>query len=62
MYVVRNLKYSLILENARHAYSIHVVDGKEGVHYPKDNWLQRPEEHPFQEITAQWSDCHGNLT
>eukprot|EP01036_Dinobryon_divergens_P024687 gene24687-33159_t len=42
-------------EYPRHAYSIHVVDGKEGVHYPKDNWLQRPEEHPFQEITAQWS-------
>ena len=25
--------------NTRHAYSIHVVDGKEGVEYPKDNWL-----------------------
>ena len=27
----------------RWAYSIHVVDGKEGVVYPKDNWLQREE-------------------
>lgn len=37
-------------ENARHAYSIHVVDGKPGVEYPADNWLQRPEGHPFREI------------
>lgn len=34
----------------RHAYSIHVVDGKEGVIYPIDNWLQRPPEFPFREI------------
>lgn len=27
---------------ARHAYSIHVIDGAEGVEYPRDNWLQRP--------------------
>ncbi len=40
-------------ENPRHAYSIHVVDGKEGVVYPSDNWLQRPPEHPFKEITAR---------
>ena len=38
--------------NARHAYSIHVVDGKEGVAYPRDNWLQRPEGFPFREIVA----------
>ena len=25
----------------RHAYSIHVVDGKEGILYPPDNWLQK---------------------
>lgn len=35
----------------RHAYAIHVVDGKEGVVYPADNWLQRPEEFPFRELT-----------
>jgi phytanoyl-CoA hydroxylase len=41
---------------ARHAYSIHVVDGKEGVSYPSDNWLQRsPEEEPFREITNRVS-------
>lgn len=34
----------------RHAYSIHVVDGREGVVYPEDNWLQRPLEFPFREI------------
>jgi phytanoyl-CoA hydroxylase len=37
---------------ARHAYSIHVVDAREGVVYPADNWLQRPEEHPFRSIDA----------
>ena len=41
--------------DARHAYSIHVVDGREGVTYPEDNWLQRPKEYPFQEITARYS-------
>ena len=34
----------------RHAYSIHVVDGCEGVVYPSDNGLQRPLEFPFREI------------
>lgn len=28
-----------ISADARHAYSIHVIDGKEGVAYPADNWL-----------------------
>eukprot|EP01121_Diplochlamys_sp_Union-15-3_P018745 TRINITY_DN6891_c0_g1_i1.p1 TRINITY_DN6891_c0_g1~~TRINITY_DN6891_c0_g1_i1.p1 ORF type:complete len:151 (+),score=22.89 TRINITY_DN6891_c0_g1_i1:225-677(+) len=27
--------------HSRHAYSLHIVDGK--CHYPADNWLQRPE-------------------
>lgn len=35
----------------RHAYSIHIVEGKEGFVYPVDNWLQRPEGYPFREIT-----------
>jgi phytanoyl-CoA hydroxylase len=35
---------------ARHAYSIHVVDSKAGVSYPRDNWLQRPIEQPFNVI------------
>lgn len=38
-------------EVSRHAYSIHIVDGKEGVEYPADNWLQRPAEFPVREIT-----------
>jgi len=38
-------------DKARHAYSIHIVDGKEGVEYPRDNWLQRPAEHPFRSIS-----------
>ena len=37
-------------EHSRHAYSIHVVDGKKGITYPADNWLQRPEGYPFREI------------
>mmetsp|Transcript_27150 Transcript_27150/g.20316 ORF Transcript_27150/g.20316 Transcript_27150/m.20316 type:complete len:292 (+) Transcript_27150:59-934(+) len=36
----------------RHAYSIHIVDGRDGVSYPSDNWLQRPENFPFNEITS----------
>ena len=38
---------------ARHAYSIHVVDGKDGVVYPRDNWLQRPAGEPFRVIAAE---------
>ena len=42
------------LENAsvasRHAYSVHVVEGGEGTVYPKDNWLQRAPEMPFQTL------------
>jgi phytanoyl-CoA hydroxylase len=38
-------------DKPRHAYAIHIVDGREGVVYPNDNWLQRPEEFPFREIT-----------
>ena len=37
---------------ARHAYSIHVVDGREGVTYPPDNWLQPTAECPFRTIDA----------
>eukprot|EP01035_Chromulina_nebulosa_P017866 gene17866-23482_t len=37
----------------RHAYSIHVVDGKDGVTYPADNWLQRPVEYPFRSIPSE---------
>lgn len=29
---------------ARHAYTLHVVDGASN--YPADNWLQRPRDHP----------------
>ena len=39
-----------ISSEPRHAYSIHVVDGREGVVYPSDNWLQRPLEYPFRVI------------
>lgn len=39
-------------ETARHAYSIHVVDGTPGIVYPADNWLQRPVGYPFREIPA----------
>jgi phytanoyl-CoA hydroxylase len=39
--------------SARHAYSIHVVDGKDGVVYPRDNWLQRPAGKPFRVIAAE---------
>jgi phytanoyl-CoA hydroxylase len=44
-------------EVPRHAYSIHVVDGKEGVEYPADNWLQRPADQPFREITNRYSEA-----
>jgi phytanoyl-CoA hydroxylase len=37
-------------DTPRHAYSIHVIDGKDGVAYPADNWLQRPAEFPFRQI------------
>ena len=43
----------------RHAYSIHIVDGKEGVVYPADNWLQRPEGYPFREITNRYEEESG---
>jgi phytanoyl-CoA hydroxylase len=36
--------------HARHAYSIHLVDGKEGVVYPQDNWLQRSDHKNFNEV------------
>ena len=39
-------------DQARHAYSVHVIDGSEGYIYPKDNWLQRPTEYPFREILS----------
>jgi phytanoyl-CoA hydroxylase len=44
----------------RHAYSIHVVDGKEGISYPADNWLQRPEGYPFREITNRYEGEPAN--
>lgn len=53
--VLHNALVHLSKENLsnlpRHAYSIHCVDGREGVVYPADNWLQRPSGYPFREIT-----------
>lgn len=37
--------------SARHAYTIHVVDGAEGVRYPPENWLQRADGSKFNAIT-----------
>jgi phytanoyl-CoA hydroxylase len=39
--------YSLenLSDKSRHAYSVHVVEG--GYEYPADNWLQRPQNAPF---------------
>jgi phytanoyl-CoA hydroxylase len=34
----------------RHAYSLHVIEGKPGFIYPEDNWLQRPQDYPFREL------------
>jgi phytanoyl-CoA hydroxylase len=33
---------------SRHAYTLHVISGDH--HYPDDNWLQRPADHPFSGI------------
>ena len=41
---------------ARHAYSIHVVDGRDGVAYPHDNWLQRP---ASSDLPFVYMDDHG---
>ena len=41
-----------ISDKARHAYSIHIIEGADGFVYPNDNWLQRPPDHPFREITS----------
>jgi phytanoyl-CoA hydroxylase len=50
---VVHLSKENLSEQSRHAYSIHVIEGSEGVVYPADNWLQRPEGYPFREITKR---------
>lgn len=35
----------------RHAYTMHFIEGEHP--YPKDNWLQRGAEHPFQNLYTQ---------
>ena len=37
-------------DEARHAYSVHVVEGGEGFTYPDYNWLQRPKDKWFNVI------------
>jgi phytanoyl-CoA hydroxylase len=37
-------------DKSRHAFSVHVIDGRPGCVYPADNWLQRPPENPFREL------------
>lgn len=36
--------------HARHANSIHAIDGREGVIYPASNWLQKSDGSPFDPI------------
>lgn len=38
---------------ARHAYSIHIVDGKSSIVYPGDNWLQPTLDRPFRAFPAK---------
>lgn len=38
-------------KNSRHAYTMHVLETK-GTEYPKDNWLQVPEDDPFTSLYA----------
>ena len=35
---------------SRHAYSLHVIDGR--ARYARDNWLQRPPEMPLRGFQA----------
>ena len=35
---------------SRHAYSMHVVESAHGVEWLPDNWLQRPQDAPFQPL------------
>jgi phytanoyl-CoA hydroxylase len=35
---------------SRHAYSMHVVESGDGHVWLPDNWLQRPEEMPFEPL------------
>jgi phytanoyl-CoA hydroxylase len=37
-------------KDARHAYSMHVVEGGPGYKWLKDNWLQRPPDVPFEPL------------
>ena len=36
--------------HSRHAYSMHVVEGAPGTAWLPDNWLQRPEDRPFEPL------------
>lgn len=34
----------------RHAYTLHILEGKEGYKYDHDNWIQRPEDMPWTKV------------
>lgn len=34
----------------RHAYTLHILEGKEGFKYDHDNWIQRPHDMPWTKV------------
>jgi phytanoyl-CoA hydroxylase len=45
----------------RPAFSMHVVEGKEGISWPADNWLQRPADVPFRSLFDSESGTKGSV-
>lgn len=37
-------------EKSRHAYAVHFVEGKDGYEWSEENWLQRPDNMPFEPL------------
>jgi len=45
-----HLSHDNLSGSSRHAFTLHVIEGKEGVHYPKENWLQRSDGKSFPSL------------
>ena len=43
-------------EKSRHAYTMHLIE-TDGVHYPNDNWLIRPENFPLLTLEQAFNQC-----
>lgn len=50
---VLHMSHENVSERSRHAFSVHVIEGADGVTWAPENWMQRTAEFPFEPLEIE---------